>query len=126
MRFNFPRFPGEFEIPDEWWEEAGMRNFRPELPAFRSSANSMAISLADIEPPMRLRGHAKDWHGFDRGRLVRVLQGFAEGVIIDAVPLKPFPQHDIQAPPFRYHVLDGYHRFYASVAAGFDCLPSLL
>lgn len=101
-----------------------MRNFLRERPAYLSSANAVTIPLADIEPPARLRGYAKDWRGFDRARLIRVLRGFKEGAIIDAVPLRTFPEYDIQSPPFRYHVLDGYHRFYASVAAGFEQLPS--
>jgi hypothetical protein len=125
MRFSFPRFPGEFEIPNEWWEEAGMRNFLRKGPTFLSSANAVAIPLTEIEPPMRLPGYAKDWQGFDRVRLVRLLRGFTEGAVIDAVPLRAFPQYDVQSPPFRYYVLDGYHRFYASVAVGFDHLPSL-
>lgn len=126
MRFGFPRLPGEFEIPDEWWEEAGMRHFRREQPAYLSSANAIAVPLTDIEPPMRLPGCTKDWQGFDRTRLVRVLRGFAERAIIDAVPLRAFPQYEFQSAPFRYYILDGYHRYYASVAAGLDYLPSLL
>jgi hypothetical protein len=27
MRFPLPLFPAEFEIPDEWWAEAGMVGF---------------------------------------------------------------------------------------------------
>lgn len=124
MRFNFPRFPGEFEIPDEWWEEAGMAGFLCERQSYLSSTDAVTIPLTDIEPPMRLRGYPKDWRGFDRTRLVHVLRGFVEGVPINAVPLKAFPQAEFQSPPFRYHVLDGYHRFYGSVAAGFAYLPS--
>ena len=29
-------------------------------------------------------------------------------------------------PPFRYRVRNGFHRFYASVAAGFECLPTII
>ena len=36
---------------------------------------------------MRLPGYAKDWQGLHRVRLVRLLRGFAEGAVIDAVPL---------------------------------------
>lgn len=27
MRFPYPLLPAEFEIPDEWWTEAGMTAF---------------------------------------------------------------------------------------------------
>ena len=76
MQVPFPRFPAEFEIPDDWWVEAGMSEFVRHTPAYRSTT-------------------------------------------ADLVAL-----NDISGQPFKYRVLAGVHRFYASMAAGFEFLPS--
>ena len=91
MRFAFPRWPAEFEIPDEWWIEAGMTGFRAAEPAFHSSAEARLISLSDIVPPSRLREHPLDYQGFRRDRLISVLQGIATGATIKPVCLRELP-----------------------------------
>jgi hypothetical protein len=40
--------------------------------------------LREIEPPYRTL--EKDWRGFDRGRLIRVLNGIVTGAEIEPVP----------------------------------------
>jgi len=124
MRFPFPLFPAEFEIPDEWWNEAGMQRFRPAGPAYRSTSAATTIPLRQLEPPFRYPEVPKDFHGFDRSRLTRVLKGFVAGDEIEPVSVLILPPlADISRPPFPYRVLDGVHRFYASVAAGYEFLP---
>lgn len=126
MRFAFPRFPAEFEIPDEWWIEAGMPGFTRGAPAFRS-ATADTVALYDIEPPFRLPSKPLDWRGFDRARTVSILKGFVADAEIPPVDLLILPPlADISAPPFKYRVLGGVHRFYASIAIGFDFLPSTM
>jgi hypothetical protein len=34
VRFLFPHFPAEFEIPDDWWIEAGMSDFACQSEAY--------------------------------------------------------------------------------------------
>jgi hypothetical protein len=127
MRFPFPLLPAEFEIPDEWWIEAGMPGFTPSSSAYRSTAGTThTIRLRDIEPPFRFPERPLDWHGFDRTRLVRVLNWIATGAEIEPVPVVELPAADFPPAPFRYRVRDGLHRFYASVAAGFECLPVVI
>jgi hypothetical protein len=97
---------------------------------------STLIPLRDIEPPYRNSTAAKDWHGFDRARLISVLAGIATGTEIEPVPLADMPQPaapsdpslawTVLRSPFSYRVKDGFHRFYASVAAGFECLPAVI
>jgi len=126
MRFPYPCYPAEFEIPDEWWTEAGMSGFRPDSASYLSSdAAAQIIQLRDIEPPFRFPEHPKDFRGFDRGRLVRILSGFVAGCAIEPVPLLALPAPEFQPAPFRYRLRDGFHRFYASVAAGFGSLPGI-
>jgi hypothetical protein len=127
MRFSFPRLPAEFEIPDEWLAEAGMTGFRPPAPTYRSTDPGVrAIPLRDIEPPFRSPESPLDFRGFDQARMLRILSGFVDGDDIEPVPLMELPQPEFPKAPFGYRVKDGFHRFYASVAAGFECLPGKL
>jgi hypothetical protein len=123
MRFSFPRFPAEFEIPDEWWSESGMDGFTPSNRGYRSTATATLVPLRDIEPPFRSLECPLDFCGFDRERLISVLKGIATGAEIDPVPLRELPPVDaFFRLPHLYQVRDGFHRFYGSVAAGFECL----
>jgi hypothetical protein len=67
-----------------------------------------------------------DWCGFDRARLISVLKGITMGDEIEPVPLIELPTSDFPPAPYRYRVRNGYHRFYASIAAGFECLPAVI
>ena len=118
-----PNFPCEFELPDEWWIEAGMHNFVRTTPCFTSKDAEASVLLTKIEPPFRHPTVTKDWNGFDRDRLVRVLSGISNSV--DMPPVNVASRTD-PGSPYLYRVRDGYHRFYASVAAGFDKLPAII
>ncbi len=127
MRFPFPCFPAEFEIPDSWWVEAGMPGFTPQRKAYNSTTKATrVVSLRDIEPPFRFPEYPKDWRGFDRLRLVSILKGFVTDAQIEPVPLVALPDEEFPPSPFRFRVCNGLHRFYASVAAGFEGLPSVI
>lgn len=126
MRFRFPLLPAEFEIPDEWWEEAGMTKFSCTRPAYRSTAAAILVPFREIEPPFRLPEARLELNGFDRSRLVSVLRGFVSASEIEPVPLICLPSAAFPPAPFKYRVRNGYHRFYASVAAGFEYLPALV
>ena len=123
MRFALPCFPAEFEIPNEWWIESGMQGFEVNGTAFRSLDDAVQVPLQNIEPPFRLVTYPKDWRGFDRSRLVSVLNGIATGATIDPVPVSAIALTEYPRSPFEYRVRNGYHRFYASIAAGFEYLP---
>ncbi len=125
MRFRLPLLPGEFEIPDEWWAKARMAGFVPLGKTYHSTATAVAVPLHEVEPPFRLPEGVLDWNGFDRSRLISVLNGFVAAQEIAPVSLLFLPSGDFPPAPFRYRVRDGFHRFYASVAAGFECLPAL-
>jgi hypothetical protein len=124
MHFSMPHLPTEFEIPDEWLLEAGMVDFIPSDSAYRSTAGAILIPLTAIEPVPRFVTHPKDWRGFDRARLVRLLRGFVAGDEIEPVPLCRLPVLEFPSSPYRYRVVNGLHRFYGSIAAGFVHLPA--
>ena len=128
MRFLMPNHPCDFEIPDDWWEEAGMNGFEPSANAYQSLSGAKLVALHDIEPPYRKKTVQKDWRGFDRARLISVLKGIATGATIDPVPLQSLPLGEalLVPAPYGFRVHDGYHRFYASIAAGFSMLPGAI
>ena len=123
MRFRFPLLPAEFEIPDSWWADAGMAAFCPGAPNYRSTPHAVLVPLREIEPPFRNPEVIRDWRGFDRARMIRVLSGIATGAEMPPVPVVALSPAADPAAPFAYRVCDGFHRFYASVAAGFEMLP---
>src|SRR5271167_710684 len=108
MRFVYPLFPAEFEIPDDWWNEAGMRGFTPSCAAYRSTAAATDfIPLEEIEPLFRNRNHENDLNGFRRAALIKILKRFAADEEIDPVSLLILPAiRDITSrSPFRYRIL---------------------
>jgi hypothetical protein len=125
MRYAMPNQPCEFELPDDWLAESGLVGDTLTATAYCSTATAMLVPLREIEPPFRSQAHPKDWRGFDRARLVNVMKGIAERAEIEPVPLIELPPGDrLALAPYRYRVRDGFHRFYASVAAGFGFLPA--
>jgi hypothetical protein len=118
-----PNYPCEFEIPDEWWAAAGMKGFTATAGAYRSIPGAIEVQLRVIEPPYRNSSVPKDCHGFDRLRLISILGAIAAGEKMKPVPLLKLPVSDLHPAPYGYRVRDGFHRFYASIAAGFECLP---
>jgi len=57
--------------------------------------------------------------------MIAVLKGIMAGDEMDPVPVIQLPEPDpLVQLPYRYCVRDGYHRFYASMVAGFECLPT--
>jgi hypothetical protein len=127
MRYQMPNYPCEFEIPDAWVTEAGMDGFSPTAQAYRSTLNAVLVPLREIEPPYRTPWTPKDARGFERARLVAVLNGIATGSEIEPVPLLKLPSSELLSrAPYGYRVLDGFHRFYASIVAGFECLPGMI
>ncbi len=125
MRYAMPNLPLEFIIPDDWLAEAGMAGFVPTTNAYRSTSNARLVLLTTIEPPFRVSSVAKDWHGFDRSRFVSVLKGIVAATEIEPVPLLELPVYEFGPNTYCYRVRDGFHRFYASVVAGFDCLAAV-
>jgi hypothetical protein len=124
MRFAIPVLPCEFELPDEWWREAGMVGFDPAgRPAYRSIDSGELVPLREIEPPYRKVTSLQDWYGFSMERMVKILQGIASGAVIDDLVQLTRLTAD-NAACYRFQVIDGYHRYFASVAAGFGFIPA--
>jgi hypothetical protein len=123
VRFSMPHHPCDFELPDDWWTEAGMPDFARKTDAYRSTAGALLVLLSDIEPIAR--APEKDWRGFERPRLIRILTRIATDSEIDPVPVDRLSSiNDWSISPYKYRIRDGYHRYYGSIAAGFRYLPA--
>jgi len=119
MKFRAPGNGVEFEIPDEWWTFSDMPEFRPGrfYPYPQSYVEvTEVVPLREIEPPIR------DAHvpSFRKYKLVPVLLAFTS----PECSLPPVQAIAIASGGnYKYRVTNGYHRYYASVAAGFEFLP---
>ena len=110
MQFTHRWSRTPFEIPDEWWAEAGMECFAPTDTHFNASFcvewPTMIVSLEHVTLPVRAPGVPL----FVRNRIVRVLWG---------IRLKEeMPAVEVHVPPKSLG-----HRYFASVAVGFTELP---
>jgi hypothetical protein len=96
MRYPMPHFPCEFEIPDDWIDEAaGARHFVPDTAAYHASSPADNVPLTDVEPPPRLSHVQLSWRGLDRDRFVRVCAGWVQGAPIEPVPVVEMPYVDL-------------------------------
>jgi len=114
-----------FSIPDEWWNAAGMESFLTKRDAYRSYSDELvpeldvtAVPLCEIAPPPDEGRTRTDYGGFVRNRLLAIFDAF-----VCDIPLPPARAITENDGIYRYSLIDGYHRFYASCAAGFRNLP---
>jgi hypothetical protein len=119
-----PRHVPPTEIPSEWWSFCEMDTFR-KVSEFYSYAPTSSevhvVPLSEVEPPIRDAGAPE----LDKFRLVAILCAFKS---YDGHLLLP-PCKASHAPPgsmYRFELVDGYHRYYASNHAGFTQLPVVI
>lgn len=118
MEFQVPGSGVRFAVPDEWWDFCEMRDFRPPSTCYLYEANTpqtLVVSVNEVEPPRRDVGLPP----FRKCKLAPILLAFGS----PRCPLPPLLVELINSGSYRYRVLNGYHRFYASVAAGYSKLP---
>jgi hypothetical protein len=108
-----------YQIPPEWLAEAGWQNFAPSWSSFRCEEPHILIALADIEKPKRDPGVTLAANGFRHDRMVRILAGIRKN---DALP--PLSVEDADPGEKLYRLRAGFHRYYASIAAGFSHVPA--
>jgi hypothetical protein len=106
------------QVPPEWIAQAGLTGFIPSRSGFRCNDAHTLIALADIEPPLRDPGVTLDANGFNRDRMMRILEG-----IRDDASMPPILVWETGRPPHRYVLRDGVHRYWASFAIGFTHVP---
>lgn len=121
MKFTVPCGDAEFEIPDEWWTfceaergscPAAYYPYRPEV------ENVQIVGLEQIEPPQRSAGVEL----FKKYKLVPVLLAFRS----PECSLPPVEVVALWQSTYNYRVINGCHRYYASVSVGFTHLPVIM
>jgi len=123
MRFQLPDGT-DFEIPDEWWLAAGMPGFLPRGAYYShtgsderyAEVSAEVVPLTSIRPVVRTR--PLDFGGFERDRQISVFKALVTGT---AIP--PIRAVAISGDQFGYDLHDGFHRYYASIAAKFTHIP---
>lgn len=118
--FQLPR-GSEFSLPEDWWIAAGMDAFHRTGSSYRSDAPTSSITPGkDIAPPQMGQRMHLGYGGLGRERMIDVLRNIVSGTSM-------YPVEVLERPvgPYRYDVYHGYHRYYASIAAGFTHLPTI-
>lgn len=123
MKFKVPESCVEFVIPDEWWSFAEMHTFSDHGGDYYTYSHAhkkvQVVLISSVEPPTRSNGVPS----FKKYKLVPVLLAFLspEG------ELPPIEVQRISSPSqYEFRVLNGYHRFYSSIAVGYSRLPIIV
>lgn len=103
-----------------------MAGFVPVAKSYHSTPQAVLLPLSEIEPPFRVSERPSDLRGFDHVRLLAVLAGIRAGTAMPPVHVPRRPHSENWPGPFQYRLIDGYHRYYSSVAAGFERLPAMI
>jgi len=98
-----------------------MRGFKAQSTSYQFAANEavLLVPLDEVRYPQRTVAH--DFGGFGRKRLICVLSGIANGQ-----ELPPVEMETANGDGFRYGLRHGFHRYSASIAAGFTHIPAFV
>lgn len=119
----------EIELDDDWWAEAGMVGFVPQSKTYRvdpafSDRGPEMICIQDVSFVRRAPGvgifNDSVEDGTAHDRVLRILRGFRAG---DAIPPVEIAEDD--SGQQRYRLVNGAHRLYCSLAAGFTHVPAI-
>ena len=121
----------EFEIPDSWIDEAGMRNFIPNSkchPADETKVPGQKIFdvKVDLVEPL-IEGAKKkgvfcdsaDTGESAKDRVLRILELFKTNQEIEPVKVTASETND-----FEYKLTQGSHRFHCAIAMGYKMVPA--
>jgi len=121
MIFTTPLGDLKFEIPDEWWlfvfdepSVAMSLKGRPFYPYPWQEEDVEVVDIRSVEPPTRAPGQLN----FKKYKLVPTLFAFTSPECsLPAIEVSP------ASGRYAYQVMNGFHRFYASVAVGYTGIP---
>lgn len=119
------------ELPDEWWITTGMLNFVRSSAAYRCDQASVGnrrvclIRITDIGQARRTPGVPVFNDSSEEGipaieRVQRILRGFVQNAALPPIELSRQPG----LYPF-FCLINGLHRLYCSLAAGYTHIPAV-
>ena len=123
MKFPTPLQDRTFEIPDDWWQFCDMHavvRVGQYYPYTERPGHIVEIvELTQIQPLTRAVGEK----GFRKYKLIPVLMAFQD-------PTGLLPPIQIQCLAddhvYRFKLVNGFHRYYASVAFGYSSIPAIV
>ena len=118
MKKIVPGTEFEFEIPDEWWIDAGMKDYVPCTEHYHTNLSvcTAIVLLKEVEPPQRDNGF---WFR-NKESVLEVLRKMRdEDEVLEPIEVWSLAKKASK----KYIVRDGFHRFYLSIAAGFRKIP---
>lgn len=121
MQFHTACGSFTFEITTEWWDFCEVDKFdaRSRYYPYRDGAGAVeVVDLRQIQPPSRAEGTPM----FRKYKLVPILLGFTSPEC-EIAPVEVIRLTDAE---YNYELKNGFHRYYASVAVGYDCIPALI
>jgi hypothetical protein len=113
------------EIPDEWWSFCEMDTFKKVLEHYfyEETPDVRVVPLSEIEPPSRLPGVPE----LLKFRMVSVLCAFKYQNDGRRPSLPPCKAEESPAgSAYKFKLVDGFHRFYASKAVEYSHLPVVI
>jgi hypothetical protein len=108
-------------IPEEWLNFCDFEQVSPgyRFYSYEAHPNAQAVPLTEIEPPARAVGVEP----FKKYKMVPVLMAMMD----PNGSLPPIVVAPIEHPSiYKYRVVNGFHRFYASAQRGYPEIPVLL
>jgi hypothetical protein len=123
MQFQIPDTDLTFDIPDDWWRFAEMDGFRPHHPncyiwpseAATERIDFSIVPISAIEPPTQRMATKPE---LAKARVVPILLAIRSGNPLPPVQLEAIGND-------RYQLVAGFHRYCASIAAGFEQIPAV-
>ncbi len=105
-----------FTIDDSLWTAAKLQNFVPEKSHYTAIEENgiMVLSINDILPRFRAKG-------FNERRILRILKCISNNVELPPILV----QQNRRNSSYKYIIIDGFHRFYSSIAVGFTHIPAV-
>jgi hypothetical protein len=120
-----------YEIDDEWLQEAGAQNFRPERECYRSSpalesrGEVVEVLIGSVEP-LTTRAHERGIFCANRKtgesarqRVVRILR-----LLVSDTEVEPVKVVRTSDGRYLYRLVEGCHRFHCANAMGFKKIPA--
>ncbi|MBD8897833.1 ParB N-terminal domain-containing protein [Rhodanobacter sp. DHG33] len=110
-----------YTIPEEWLSFCDFEMVSPgyRFYCYEQNSNAQPVPLSEIEPPVR--GEGVD--PFKKYKMVPVLMAMMdpEGILppIVVAPIE-------YTSTYKYRVVNGFHRFYASAQRGYPQIPVVL
>jgi len=124
MRFIVPSTELTFDIPDDWWSFAEMQCFRPQAPsyclpitAFSDRVDIEIVQISQIAPPLERVAIAP---ALTKARIVPILLALRADRELPPVQIERIHDND-----YKFRLVHGFHRYCASIAAGFPAIPGV-